>query len=296
MLDPLIGRTFRALRKAKNIQIKEIANDNFSYSQISKFETGASSITAEKLFDGLLSINVSLEEFSRAYYSNSGNGEFIFPSELNEAYHSNNVALLKNMLKEAQQALEKLPDKSKLQLNLIVIKSVIKTMNPDYIVPAKEVKYLINYLTAIKEFASYEFWLFAYCVVLFDNEAIIKIVDKMINSGQPGQNSLDFPILKQRKYASILNSIDVLLKRDYYEPIPSWFSYLEKAMNSDLFIYEKVHLVYLNCVYDLKQDPDSLPAKQKLADYFSALKLFKCFNKLNITEKEIEELFPNLHI
>ncbi|GAB2025154.1 Rgg/GadR/MutR family transcriptional regulator [Lactovum odontotermitis] len=293
MLDSIIGQTFRELRQAKNIEIKEVANEHFSYPQISKFETGKSSITVEKLFDGLLSINVSLEEFSRAYYNNSGNGEFLFPTKLNEAYHSNNLALLKNMLREAKYTLKKFPEKSKYKLNLIVIKAVIKNLDSNYEVPVIDVKYLTNYLTTIEEFTSYEFWLFAYCVILFDNDTIIKIVKQIIHSGQ---NNLDFPSLRQRKYASILNSIDVLLKRECYEPLSAWLTYLDKALDSDLFIYEKVHFVYHNFIYELKQNPQSASAKEKLKDYFSALKLFKCFNLVNTTEREVNEFFPDYHI
>ncbi len=37
-MDTNLGRTFRRLRKLKNMEIKEVASEDISYAQISKFE------------------------------------------------------------------------------------------------------------------------------------------------------------------------------------------------------------------------------------------------------------------
>jgi Rgg/GadR/MutR family transcriptional activator len=296
MINKLIGQTFRNLRISKNISTKEVTSKNFSQAQLSKFETGVSSITTEKLFDGLLAINVSWEEFSRAYYTNAGDSESLFPSMLNEAYHSGNTPLLKHMLEETNEAIEKFPEKKKFRLNLLAIHAIINILDSTHEVPENEIKFLFNYLTTIEIYTSYEYWIFAYCTNLLDTNEIIKIVNNIVSSNQANSSHIDFPSLRQKKYASILNSIDAFLERNELDPLPRWFAYLDKELDSDLFMYEKANFVYLHCVYDLKVNPQNSQAKEKLKEYFSALKLFKCFSKLNVTEKEIKDHFPDIRI
>ena len=293
MIDKTIGKTFRNLRKAKNMEIKEIANPTFSYSQVSKFETGKSSITAEKLFDGLLSLNISILEFSKAYHENKGTDDYLVLSDIEKELYLNSPSKLKSLLKDAKRLALKYPEKSRFRLNEILIKSILKTIDPDYIVPSSDIAFLKNYLLNLDIFSSFEFWLLSYCALLFDSKTLSEIVEGSIHQKQ---FILDFPQLRQLKYDFILSCIDIFLKRDFLEPLPGLFHYLHQSLDSPLLLYEKATFTYLKAVYDLKVDFENAQAKQALTGCIATFGLLDCFALVDTIKKEVADYFPDYQI
>lgn len=58
-----IGELYRKLRLARGLKLKDVANQQLSLSQLSKFENGQTMIAADKLLVALSGIHMSLAEF-----------------------------------------------------------------------------------------------------------------------------------------------------------------------------------------------------------------------------------------
>ena len=61
-----IGELYRELRLARGLKLKDVANQQLSLSQLSKFENGQTMIAADKLLVALSGIHMSLAEFGHA--------------------------------------------------------------------------------------------------------------------------------------------------------------------------------------------------------------------------------------
>lgn len=61
-----IGELYRKLRLARGLKLKDVANQQLSLSQLSKFENGQTMIAADKLLVALSGIHMSLAEFGHA--------------------------------------------------------------------------------------------------------------------------------------------------------------------------------------------------------------------------------------
>lgn len=58
-----LGQILKKIREAKGLSLYNIANDEISTSQLSRFENGYTDITLSKLLSVLKTLDVSLEEF-----------------------------------------------------------------------------------------------------------------------------------------------------------------------------------------------------------------------------------------
>ncbi|GAA0370588.1 Rgg/GadR/MutR family transcriptional regulator [Alkalibacterium iburiense] len=57
------GQTFKRLRKSKGMTLKEAAGDGLSIAQLSRFENGLSMVTVDLLYDMLININTTPQEY-----------------------------------------------------------------------------------------------------------------------------------------------------------------------------------------------------------------------------------------
>lgn len=70
-----LGELYRDLRIARGLKLKDVARENLSLSQISRFENGQTMLTADKLLLAIEAIHMTFPEFSYAvnhYFGNIG--------------------------------------------------------------------------------------------------------------------------------------------------------------------------------------------------------------------------------
>ena len=60
------GEIFKRFRESRGLSLKDVANDNLSKSQLSRFENGQNDLTLNKFIMALNAINVSINEFMYA--------------------------------------------------------------------------------------------------------------------------------------------------------------------------------------------------------------------------------------
>lgn len=58
-----LGELYKELRIARGLRLKDVARDNLSVSQLSKFENGQSMLAADKLLLAISGIHMTFAEF-----------------------------------------------------------------------------------------------------------------------------------------------------------------------------------------------------------------------------------------
>lgn len=61
-----LGELYKELRVARGLKLKDVARENLSISQLSKFENGQTMLAADKLLLAIQGIHMSFSEFSYA--------------------------------------------------------------------------------------------------------------------------------------------------------------------------------------------------------------------------------------
>lgn len=61
-----LGELYRELRIARGLKLKDVARENLSVSQLSRFENGQSMLAADKLLIAISGIHMTFSEFGHA--------------------------------------------------------------------------------------------------------------------------------------------------------------------------------------------------------------------------------------
>lgn len=277
VMDTNLGRTFRRLRKFKNMEIKEVASEDISYAQISKFERGQTDMTLTKFLSSLKAINVSLEEFyHEAYFST-----LFFDYDFYQKFEIEDKEKLHQLLKIETDLLTLHPSIKRYKLNIIQIKSQLHLIDPNIQVNKKDIFYLKEYLLSINKFCTYELYLYSSCLSLLDNKTQEQLIQKIITTEDEYLDFISPKILK-----IILRLIPIFIENIFLDSLPLLFTYLESHTKSDLFFYEKVTTVYLKALYELKINPENHEASSLLNSYTEA---FKLFNSLETEHQKIKK-------
>ena len=98
-MESTLGNTLRKIRQGKHKSICNIADENLSKSQISRFERGESEISCIRLINILDKLNISLEEFMIIHNSDKNLTNFIgLINFIREEYLADRIENIKKLL------------------------------------------------------------------------------------------------------------------------------------------------------------------------------------------------------
>ncbi|MGT2650164.1 Rgg family transcriptional regulator [Streptococcus troglodytae] len=226
-----LGELYRELRIARGLKLKDVANDNLSVSQLSRFENGQTMLAADKLLLAIEGIHMTFSEFSHALNNYKDNDFFKLGNKIVELQSKRDIKGLKKIL-DAYGDYESSDTYNR--LNRLIINVAIHTLDPDYTISDEDKDFLTAYLYSIEEWTEYE-------LNLFGNTMIILSVDDLIFLGKAfiERNKLYISIPANKKNAQIalLNLIMILIeRREFYHAI-YFIKHLEKLLiYQDMFI------------------------------------------------------------
>ena len=172
-----LGQILKKIREAKGLSLYNVANDEISTSQLSRFENGYTDITLSKLLSVLKTLDVSLEEFmylGRGFHKMS-NFEVI--DKINNYFYKNNSPALRRLLINCT---EKEKEKLSKKLTIILIKLKLQEIEKDNIVTSEEIDFISDYLFSIDIWGEYELELFSSTMEIFCQSSIMILTKEMV--------------------------------------------------------------------------------------------------------------------
>ncbi len=244
-----LGELFKELRQARGLRLKDIAKENLSVSQLSKFENGQTMLAADKLLLAIEGIHMSFSEFGYALTQYQESNFFKTGKKLVELQSQNNVVGLKELLEnysndEVYETYNR--------LNKLVIKVVISTLDPSYQIKDEEKEFLTSYLYEIEEWTEYELYLFGNTMVVLSDEDLVFLGKAFVE-----RDKLYRSLASHKRNAELvlLNLILTLVERRKFYHANFFIEDLEKLLTyQDMFA-----IVFMNF---LKQVIDYLTGKQ----------------------------------
>lgn len=256
MVSKDLGEQYKELRLGRKVKQKDVASEFLSTSQLSKFESGQSMLSADKMIRAIDGIHMTFAEFGYA---------------LNDYQPTEQQKLSDQMLALAAQRdreglltlLEKYQASNTVfdRLNVLVIKNAIHQMDTSYTLSQEDSEFLTEYLYSIENWTSYELYLFGNTLPFLSDLDLLFLSKELV-----ARSNL---YLKLKNYRSALkgtylNIISELLERKQVRHLDFFISELKNLL--DIFdTFETIVLRFMELVY--KSVIEGSIKKEKLETY-----------------------------
>lgn len=233
-----LGELFRELRIARGLKLKDVASDNLSVSQLSKFENGQTMLSSDKLLVAISGIHMSFSEFGYALNNYQEPEFFKFGEKIAELHSKQDIDNLKKM-QVAYKKYESFDIYNR--LNLLVIKVAIYSLDNSYLITDEDKEFLTGYLYEIEAWTEYELYIFGNTMsILSDNDLIF------LGKAFEERSKLYSSLTSHKKNAEIvfLNLILILIERKKIYYAKYFMSKLEEMLNyQDMFATTCLHIL-----------------------------------------------------
>lgn len=242
------GEIFKRFRESRGLSLKDVANDNLSKSQLSRFENGQNDLTLNKFIMALSAINVSINEFMYAV-NDFHNDEL---SELLEIIRNctinNNIQGLKNLLFDYSRR-DNNSNKFH-ELNTILIKIRLQVLSEEKLVLEKDLEKLIDYLFSVEFWGVYELRLFLNSIDILDHNFFVTLSREMIRRSDYYKE-----IKANRSLINhmTLNSYIICIDRGYLTDAAYFGRQLKSFFFEESEMYERVVYNYAHNYYLYKK-------------------------------------------
>lgn len=201
-----LGELYKELRMARGLKLKDVARDNLSVSQLSKFENGKTMLAADKLILAVQGIHMNFSEFSYALTQYQTSEYYKIGKKLVELQAQQDVDGLKQILKDYHNIeTYEVYD----QLNKLVIKAAIYSLDSSFEITKEEREFLTTYLYAIEEWTEYELYLFGNTLFILSDEDLIFLGKAFVERDKLYR---ELPEHKQRAELVLVNLILILIE------------------------------------------------------------------------------------
>ncbi|MEX2784502.1 Rgg/GadR/MutR family transcriptional regulator [Streptococcus sp. H49] len=231
-----LGELYRELRMARGLKLRDIAQENLSVSQLSKFENGQSMLAADKLLLAISGIHMNFSEFAHAVNNYEEPEFFKLGKQLVKLQSKQDVEGLKAIL-NTYAYYESFDTYNR--LNRLVIDVAIHTLDHDYAISSADKDFLTTYLYGIEEWTEYELNLFGNTMIILSDEDLIFLGKALV---ERNKLYISIPANKKNAELTFLNLILLLIERKNLYYAKYFMGYLEKLLSyQDMFAR-----IYLN--------------------------------------------------
>lgn len=165
-----LGELYRELRIARGLKLKDVAREDLSVSQLSRFENGQSMLAADKLLIAISGIHMTFSEFGHAINNYQEPKYFQLSTKIAELYNKQDIEGLKALL-ESEKGSEVFDVYER--LNGLIIKAYIYNLDPTYVIPEEETNFLTSYLYEIEEWTEFELFIFGNTMSILSESDLI---------------------------------------------------------------------------------------------------------------------------
>lgn len=225
-----LGELYRELRIARGLKLKDVARENLSVSQLSRFENGQSMLAADKLLIAISGIHMTFSEFGHAINNYQEPKLYHLVNEATKLYNMQDIEGLRNLLESDKEY--EVSDVYN-RLAALIIKTYIYTLDPSYVITDEEKSFLTSYLYEIEEWTEYELFVFGNTMPILSESDLIFLGKVFVD-----QDKLYLSIPSHKKNAEIvfLNLIILLISYRKIYQANYFIECLEKILTyQDMF-------------------------------------------------------------
>ncbi|QGX44413.1 helix-turn-helix domain-containing protein [Streptococcus equinus] len=241
-----LGELYRELRIARGLKLKDVARENLSVSQLSRFENGQSMLAADKLLIAISGIHMTFSEFGHAINNYQEPKTFQLSTKIAELYNKQDIEGLKALL-ESEKDSEVFDVYNR--LNELIIKTYIYNLDPTYMISEEEKNFLTSYLYEIEEWTEFELFIFGNTMSILSESDLIFLGKAFV---ERDKLYLSLPSHKKNAEVVFLNLIMLLIsyrkiyQANYFiECLERILTYQDMFATTCINFFKKI-ITYLN--------------------------------------------------
>ena len=177
-----LGKVFHDFRTNRSISLKQIADENVSVSQISRFERGETDISVTKFLKILENMHVEVTEFMDAVRGYDKTETIRFMGQLIPLEYKRDVAGFRRLYDEPKEKYEKSPWVYQYRLNMILAQSFICKCDNTVPFPREYLDEVTDYLFSVEEWKIYELILIGNLYLFMDIPLLHKMGQEILKS------------------------------------------------------------------------------------------------------------------
>lgn len=229
-----LGEFYKELRIARKVKQKDVAKNKLSVSQLSKFESGQTMLSADKMLEVIEGINLTFSEFGFALRNYKPTQHQLLINKISKLSVENDKQSLLELLDKYKES-QFLYDK----LNTLVIKNAIHLIDRDFTLSLDDSKFLSNYLFDIEDWTAYEIHLFGNTMPFLSDTDLLFLGKELVSRSEIYSPLLDFR--KTLKY-TYLNLISELVERR----LTTHFNFFVNQLRMILDVFDTFEIILLN--------------------------------------------------
>ncbi|SDB19377.1 transcriptional activator, Rgg/GadR/MutR family, C-terminal domain-containing protein [Streptococcus henryi] len=262
------GNIFKKFRESRGLSLKDIANEDISKSQLSRFENNETDLTITKFMSALDRLKMPIDEFMYAVNDFHGDELSELLSQIRTNVINQDVIGLRKLLhiysaKETNRATFH-------HLNTILIKIRLQTLSKEDIVTEGELASLTDYLFSVDYWGNYELRLFLNTIDVLNHNLFMRLSREMLN-----RSDFYSEIKMNRDLIShmTLNAFITCIERNQLMDA----LYFDKQLKSFFFdeseMYERIVYKYAKNYYDYRKNGSnaSIIEMKKCVDFMKAV-------------------------
>lgn len=242
-----LGKTLRKIRKAKQISLCSIADNNLSKSQISRFERGESEISCIRLINILNKLHISLDEFLTIHNSSDHTNTNSFNNlvqYIRKQYSTQNINNIITLLSDSSDYILNSYEKT-------MVKSIIHTVD-DTIYPTEEELFqLTDYLFKIEKWTYYEIILLGNCVRSLNYNSYFLLIKEMLKKNIYSSLNKTY---KKLVTQSAINCLLISTDKEKFTNCTYLIDEIKELLENELNYYEQTIFLYATGYFEFKKN------------------------------------------
>ncbi|MEX2803794.1 helix-turn-helix domain-containing protein [Streptococcus sp. H31] len=237
------GLILKKIRESKGLSLANVAGNNISKSQLSRFENGETDITLDKLLSVLDVLNVSIREFIYMGHGFHRDGLSELIDEMRKYCNRNDSRSLKKLL---IHYLENQKDTLNNKLAVILIKAKLQEIEGINHLEKEDVAFMSDYLFNVDTWGEYELKLFSNTMELFSQSSVTILTKEMVRRSDFYRS---LPSHRRLISNMLLNAFSLSVKRNQIVDADYFRQQLHQLFFDETELYERLIFHFIDSCY-----------------------------------------------
>lgn len=242
------GQVFREFRLNRQLSLQEVADDEISIAQLSRFECGKSDISLTRFLHILDKIHLTVDEFMDRVNQYKRIEQISLMSEMAKRHYQGDIEGLYEMVLAEEQKLAENPHHRLAKLNRILFLGLMAELDSSRPLSAADLAVVSDHLFCTEEWHIDELILIGNLYRFYDTTTICRLVDEVIKRKPFYQ---EIATHKNLVETTLLNVIETLVERGELAAASRYDTMVQELLGNERKAYHK--LIYLYVKGFLKQ-------------------------------------------
>lgn len=240
-----LGQVFKELRTNRHVSLKQVANEEVSISQISRFERGESELSVRRLLIALDNMKVEASEYFRAVNDYKSSEQIKLMKSLVKLEYQRDIEGFRQRMQEQEEKYREHPDVYRYHLNAILLQSFICKCDETIPFPKAYMDQITDYLFTTELWDEYE-------LILIGNLYMFMDIPLLHNMGKEiiSRKNVYCGVTVNKSLVAIvlLNIYETCLYRDSLEVADYYRREIKVFLDDETDLYKRTIFLFL-CGY-----------------------------------------------